>query len=51
MKNELDIIESYLSSYKVLNNKDKMIFYIDEKMMINNNGKKVENPILTNQFL
>lgn len=50
LKNELDIIESYLSSYKVLNNKDKMIFYIDEKMMINNNGKKVENPILTNQF-
>lgn len=50
LKNELDIIESYLSSYKVLNNKDKMIFYIDEKLMINNNGKKVENPILTNQF-
>ncbi|CEP38774.1 DUF5693 family protein [Paraclostridium sordellii] len=50
LKNELDIIESYLSSYKVLNNKDKMIFYIDEKMMINNNGKKVENPILTNKF-
>lgn len=50
LKNELDIIESYLSSYKVLNNKDKMIFYINEKMMINNNGKKVENPILTNQF-
>lgn len=50
LKNELDVIESYLSSYKVLNNKDKMIFYIDEKMVINNNEKKVENPILTNQF-
>lgn len=50
LKNELDTIETYLSSYKVLNNKDNMIFYIDGKMMINNNGKKVENPILTNQF-
>ncbi|GAA0866119.1 DUF5693 family protein [Paraclostridium tenue] len=50
LKSELYIIETYLSKYKVLNNKDKMIFYIDSKMMINDNGKKVENPILTNQF-
>ena len=50
LKSELEIIETYLSKYKVLDNKEKIIFYIDSKMKINDNGKKVENPILTNQF-
>ena len=47
---EVEIIKKYLKNYKVLEDKDIILFYIDKPKVIRSNGKNIDNPILTTPF-
>lgn len=49
-KEELNVISNYLSGYKVIDNKNSEIFYIDSQMMVRSDGQSIVNPILTTPF-
>lgn len=50
IKDEIEIIKKYLQNYKILENEDIILFYIDKPKTIRSDGKDIENPILTTPF-
>lgn len=49
-KEELNVINNYLDGYKVIDNKNLEIFYVDSQVMVRSNGQSIVNPILTTPF-
>lgn len=50
INDEVEIINKYLKNYKILEDKDIILFYIDKPKVIRSDGKQIDNPILTTPF-
>lgn len=49
-KKEIEVVKEYLKNYKILDNEDTILFYIDKPKTIRSEGKDIPNPILTTPF-